>query len=55
MLKAVKSRPPRGPLYGEPVIVALRIQWAVRGTLCGRLLAAALPDLAPRPRQLGEL
>ena len=29
--------------------------WAVQGTPCGRLLAAALPDLVPRLRRLGEL
>ena len=49
------SREPRAALYGEPVIEALRFLWAVQGTPCGRLLAAALPDLVPRLRQLGEL
>jgi hypothetical protein len=37
------------------VIAALRFLWAVQGTPCGRLLAAALPDLVPRLRRLGEL
>lgn len=37
------------------MIAALRFLWAVQGTPCGRLLAAALPDLVPRLRQLGEL
>ena len=54
-LKVVKLRPPRKPIYGAPVIKALRFLWAVQGTPCGRLLAAALPDLVPRLRRLGEL
>ena len=55
VLKAVKVRKPRPPSYGEAVIAALRFCWAVQGTPCGRLLAAALPDLVPRLRRLGEL
>jgi hypothetical protein len=55
ILKPVRPRPPRPPLYGEPVIVALRFCWAVQGTPCGRLLAAALPDLVPRLRRFKEL
>lgn len=55
VLRAVKPRPPRPPMYGEPVMKALRLLWAVQGTPCGRLLAAALPDLVPRLRRLGEL
>jgi hypothetical protein len=55
VLKVVRPRPPRPPLYGEPVIAALRFLWAVQGTPCGRLLAASLPDLVPRLRRLGEL
>lgn len=54
-LRQVTPRPARPPLYGEPVIKALRCIWAVQGTPCGRLLAAALPDLVPRLRGLGEL
>jgi hypothetical protein len=54
-LKEVRPRPPRPPLYDEPVIEGLRFCWAVQGTPCGRLLAAALPDLVPRLRRLGEL
>ena len=49
VLRPVRPRRPRPPLYGEPVIEALRFLWAVQGTPCGRLLAAALPDLVPRP------
>lgn len=55
VLKQVKPRPPRPPLYPEPVIEALRFCWAVQGTACGRLLAAALPDLVPRLRRFEEL
>lgn len=55
VLKAVKPRSPRPPVYGEPVMEAVRFCWAVQGTPCGRLLAAALPDLVPRMRRLGEL
>jgi len=55
VLKAVKARSPRPPLYGELVIEALRFCWAVQGTPCGRLLAAALPDLVPRLRRFKEL
>lgn len=55
VLRPVRPRRPRPPLYGEPVIEALRFLWAVQGTPCGRLLAAALPDLVPRLRRLGEL
>lgn len=51
----MRPRPSRPPLYGEPVIEALRFLWAVQGTPSGRLLAAALPDLVPRLRRLKEL
>ena len=55
VLKAVRPRPPKKPTYGPAVMKALRFLWAVQGTPCGRLLAAALPDLVPRLRRLGEL
>src|SRR5680860_162965 len=56
LLRVVKApRRLREPIYDEPVIVALRFLWAVQGTPCGRLLAAALPDLVPRLRRLKEL
>ena len=38
VLKVARPRAPRPPLYGEPVIEALRFCWAVQGTPCGRLL-----------------
>lgn len=55
VLRPVKPRRSRPPIYGEPVIEALLFLWAVQGTPCGRLLAAALPDLVPRLRRLKEL
>jgi len=55
VLRPVTPPRSRPPLYGEPVIKSLRFLWAVQGTPCGRLLAAALPDLVPRLRRLGEL
>jgi len=55
-LPTARVRRPRGSAtYHEPVIEALRFLWAVQGTPCGRLLAAALPDLVPRLRRSGEL
>jgi len=55
VLRVVRPRPPRPPIYGAAVIEAVRFMWAVQGTPCGRLLAAALPDLVPRLRRMGEL
>jgi len=55
MLQVVKKRQVKQRLYGEPVITALRFLWAVQRTPCGRLLAAALPDLVPRLRGFKEL
>ncbi|WP_248759452.1 DDE-type integrase/transposase/recombinase [Pseudarthrobacter sp. SSS035] len=55
VLRQVKARPLRAPVYGDDVIEALRFCWAVQGTPCGRLLAAALPDLVPRLRRFKEL
>ena len=55
VLQVARPRTPRPPLYGEPVIKALRFCWAVQGTPCGRLLAAAVPDLVPRLRRFEEL
>ena len=51
VLKPVRPRAPRPQLYGAPVIEALQFYWAAQGTPCGRLLAAALPDLVPRLRR----
>ena len=53
-LRVVKLRPPRKPIYRAAVITALQFLWAVQGTPCGRLLAAALPDLVPRPPPVGR-
>jgi len=54
-LKVVKTRPPKQPFSGLPVITALQLLWQVQGTPWGRLLAAALPDVVPGLRRLGEL
>ena len=32
LLKAVRPRPPRPPIYGPAVVKALRFLWAVQGT-----------------------
>jgi transposase InsO family protein len=55
VLRQVKPRTFRAPVYGDDVIEALRLCWAVQGTPCGRLMAAALPDLVPRLRRFKEL
>ena len=55
LLRQVTPKPRRPLVYGEEVIEALRFCWAVQGTPCGRLLAAALPDLVPRLRRFKEL
>ena len=52
VLREVKPRPPRPPLYGEAVMKGLRFLWAVQGTPCVWLLAAILLDLVPRLRRL---
>ncbi|MCO4261537.1 transposase family protein [Pseudarthrobacter sp. MDT3-26] len=54
-IRVVRPRPPKPLVYDEAVIDALRFCWAVQGTPCGRLLAAALPDLVPRLRRFEEL
>ena len=54
-IRAVRPRPPKPLIYDDAVIDALRFCWAVQGTPCGRLLAAALPDLVPRLRRFEEL
>lgn len=54
-IRVVRPRPPKSLVYDDSVIDALRFCWAVQGTPCGRLLAAALPDLVPRLRRFEEL
>lgn len=55
VLRPAKARAPRPSLWGDEVIKALRFCWAVQRTPCGRLLAAALPDVVPRLRRFEEL
>jgi hypothetical protein len=54
-VRAVRPRPPKTLVYDDAVIDAVRFCWPVLETPCGRLLAAALPDLVPRLRRFGEL
>jgi hypothetical protein len=54
-IRVVRPRPPKPLVYDEAVIDALPFCAAVQGTPCGRLLAAAPPDLVPRLRRFEEL
>ena len=53
--RLVRPRAPRPPKYGEDVVAALRLCWAVLGAPTGKRLAPVLPDLVPRLRRFGEL
>ena len=53
--RIVRPRPPREPRYGEQVIVALRLCWAVLGAPAGKRLAPVLPVLVVTLRRFGEL
>ena len=53
--QVVRPRAPRPPLYGEPVMVALRFCWAVLGAPAGKRLAPVLGELVARLSRLGEL
>ena len=53
--RVVRPRAPRPPLYGEPVMVALRFCWAVLGAPAGKRLAPVLGELVARLSRLGEL
>lgn len=53
--RIVRPRPPREPRYGEQVIVALRLCWAVLGAPTGKRLAPVLPALVVTLRRFGEL
>lgn len=55
IVKEVKPRPSPPLLCDKSLIEALRFCWAVQGTPCGCLLAAALIDLVPRLRGFDEL
>ena len=57
------GRPPRGPSllrgrprrYGPEVAAALVPVWEAGDRMCGKLLAAAIPDLVPALERHGEL
>lgn len=53
--RLVRPRAPRPPKYGDDVVAALRLCWAVLGAPTGKRLAPVLPDLVPRLRRFGEL
>ena len=54
-IKLVRPRKARPPTYGEDVIVALRVCWAVMGAASGKRMAPFLPELVPVLRRFGEL
>jgi len=51
----VRPRAPHPPIYGEAVIEALRLCWAVLGAPAGKRMAPFLPELVARLRAVGEL
>lgn len=51
----VRPRRPRAPVYGEPVIAALRLVWAVMDAPAGKRMAPFLPEIVDRLRSCGEL
>ncbi|MEV7573341.1 transposase family protein [Pseudarthrobacter sp. NPDC089323] len=55
VLKVVKPRPGRAPVYGPELLPALVKCWAVLRAPAGRLLAPMLPVLVPLLRRDGEL
>lgn len=54
-LKLVRARPPRSPIYGEPVVAALITCWAVLRAPAGKRLAPMLATLVPTLRRDKEL
>ena len=55
VLKVIKPRPGRAPVYGADLLPALIKCWAVLRAPAGRLLAPMLPVLVPLLRRDGEL
>lgn len=55
ILKIVRPRPGRTPVYGPELLPALIMCWAVLRAPAGRLLAPMLPVLVPLLRRDGEL
>ena len=54
-LKLVRVRPPRPPIYGEPIVAALTTCWAVLRAPAGKRLAPMLATLVPVLRRDEEL
>ena len=52
---APRPRPPRRPVYGEEVVGALHVVWAVMDAPPGKRLAPFLPEMVARLRACGEL
>lgn len=52
---SVAARKPRPPLYGEEVMVPLRLIWAVLDYPCGKRLSPALADMVESLERHGEL
>lgn len=55
VLKVVKPRPGRAPVYGPELLAPLVTCWAVLRAPAGKLLAPMLPTLVPLLRRDGEL
>jgi hypothetical protein len=53
--RVVRPRRPRPPVYGEEVIGALRVVWAVMDAPAGKRMAPFLPEIVDRLRAVGEL
>jgi len=51
----VRPRRPRPPVYGEDVITALRVVWAVMDAPAGKRMAPFLAEIVDRLRAVGEL
>jgi len=51
----VRTRPPRRREYGPDVAKVLQQVWETMDYLCGKRLAAALPEVVPRLVECGEL
>lgn len=51
----VRPRRPRPPRYGQDVIAALRLVWAVMDAPAGKRMAPFLPEIVDRLRAVGEL
>lgn len=51
----VRARRVRPPVYGEEVIAALRLVWAVLDAPAGKRMAPFLPEIVERLRSVGEL